>query len=597
MGALSALTRTVRSLVVATPVRGVRRGAGQVPRAVIAATCVCGLLLALWSTALPLGDAPDELAHADLVFHLATGAPYPKYDGRKIGAALQQLCLDTTASIRACPRPTERATATSIRPHTEANAPAKSSYLDFEAEGGDGEVGSANQMLQHPPLYYWAMSRIVRIERSVLPGSGLPPLAREFALVRLANVLLVAPLPLLAWWACRRLGLADSIGIVASLVPLAVPQLLHIGSTMNNDNLLTLLVAILTVLLAGVLRGDVSRRTAVAVGAVTGLALLTKAFALVLPIPIAAAYAVAWWRNRQRREPIVGLALAGIVTAAVGGWWYLRNIARGDGIAPSTDEERLNTSLRPAGFHTDAGRWARRFVSMLTERFWGAFGWNGVHISIAVTIAATVVLLGAMAFGLITIRRAPLEEPRTWLAQQRAPGRLDLAVLLLPAALFGAFVMSRSWTLYGRTSQFSFIQGRYLFGTIVGIALVAAVGLRRLAGRWAGVAAFAWVAVMQVEGLRRVLSAYWGARGSGPSDQLRALVAWSVWPDRWLVVGALALAGALVWVMWELAQVSRRPGTAGPSPVWSADVGATGYPNRPDAPVAEGAETGVGVTP
>src|SRR6476659_5762668 len=72
--------RTVRSLLVRTPVRAIRRAVAQVPRAVLAATLLFALLLALWSTALPLGDAPDETAHADLVFHLATGAPYPHFD-------------------------------------------------------------------------------------------------------------------------------------------------------------------------------------------------------------------------------------------------------------------------------------------------------------------------------------------------------------------------------------------------------------------------------------------------------------------------------------------------------------------------------------
>ena len=526
------------------------------PRAVLAATLAFALLLALWSTALPLGDAPDETAHADLVFHLATGAPYPRFDERRIGVAMQQLCLDTTAAIRACPRRNERVTATGIRRHTDANAPSKARDRTSTRTEATKKSEPCNQMLQHPPLYYELMSGVVRAERFVTPGRDLPPLDREFALLRLANVLLIAPLPLLAWWACRRLGLADEIGIVASLVPFAVPQLLHIGSTLNNDNLLTFLVAVLTVLLAGVVRGDMSRRTAVAVGVVTGLALLTKAFALLLPVVIVAAYALAWWRNRGRRAPVVGLAIAGIVTAALGGWWYLRNVIRGDGISPSTENDRLTDQLRPRGFHPDPATWVRKFGILFTDRFWGWFGWYTVRISIAVIIGATVILLGAMALGLgASAPRlcAPTARPG---ADGRPIGRLDLGVLLLPAMLFGAFVAARSWSLYEETSLFSFIQGRYLFGAIVGIAVVAAVGLHRAAGRWAAAVTFAWVVVMQVEGLRRVLSGYWRARErtgrSGAGARCVERLAGEAF-----AVAAVAFLAATLWLVIEVMRTTR----------------------------------------
>ncbi len=517
----------------------------------LAATLVFGLLLALWTAALPLGDAPDEPAHADLVFHLATGAAYPRHDGRKIGAAVTQLCHDMTAAVRACPRRREVNTPTSIRRHTQANAPPKASRPDFDADGGDTEVGEFNQMLQHPPLFYWAMSDVIRVERAVLPGAGLPPLDRELALLRLVNALLIAPLPLLAWAACRRLGLNDSIGIVAALIPFAIPQFLHVGSTLNNDNLLTLLVAVLTVLLAGVLRGDTSRRTAVAAGAVTGLAMLTKAFALALPVVVVAAYGRAWWHARPRRELVARLSVAGGVSAAIGGWWYLRNMLRGDGFSPSTDEARLNSSLAPRGFHPDEGAWLRRFGSVFTQRFWGWFGWFTVRISIAVIIGATVVLVGSMLVGLASARRVSGTAP--------AVGRWDLGVMLLPTALFVVLVMARSWHLYSRTSLFSFIQGRYAFPTLVGVAIVAAVGLERLAGRRAALVTLAWVVVMEVEGLRRVLSGYWGDPGSGPVDQVRALVAWSTWPAAWLVGATTAFVAATGWLAFEVAQTTRRP--------------------------------------
>src|SRR4051794_3220920 len=49
-------------------------------RVLIAATVAWGLLLAVWSVAMPLGEAPDEPAHLGLVLHLAAGQGYPEFD-------------------------------------------------------------------------------------------------------------------------------------------------------------------------------------------------------------------------------------------------------------------------------------------------------------------------------------------------------------------------------------------------------------------------------------------------------------------------------------------------------------------------------------
>jgi small subunit ribosomal protein S36 len=134
------------------------------------------------------------------------------------------------------------------------------------------------------------MATVLRVERAIAGGPASTD--RELALLRLANAAVVAPLPLLAWWAARRFGHDHRTGVVAAISLLAVPMLTHIGSTLNNDNLLTLLGAVLVALLAGVLRGDRSVRTAVLVGAVVALALLTKAFAAVFPPIVALAYLV-----------------------------------------------------------------------------------------------------------------------------------------------------------------------------------------------------------------------------------------------------------------------------------------------------------------
>jgi hypothetical protein len=216
-----------------------------------AITALFAASLVFWSLLTPLDEAPDEVGQADLVFHLATGAPYPAWDGRRVGEAMVATIVIHRANVQ-----------TSFRERylTPQSAPPRDERPDFRQAGGDRPVGAGNQMPQHPPLFYEAGSLLLRAERAALPGSGLPAVDQEWHLLRLLNVLMIAPLALLAWAAARRLGAASEVAVAASVVPLAIPQLLHIGSAINNDNLLTLLCGVLAVLLAG---GRPRRPTAV----------------------------------------------------------------------------------------------------------------------------------------------------------------------------------------------------------------------------------------------------------------------------------------------------------------------------------------------
>ncbi len=71
-------------------VRSVVHRFSTVPAVVWALTGTLFLLSVGWSFLTPLATAPDEYAHADLAFHLSTGAPYPQWDDRFMGAAVLQ---------------------------------------------------------------------------------------------------------------------------------------------------------------------------------------------------------------------------------------------------------------------------------------------------------------------------------------------------------------------------------------------------------------------------------------------------------------------------------------------------------------------------
>jgi small subunit ribosomal protein S36 len=530
-----------------------------VPAVVLAATFTFGALAAVWSAVAPLGEAPDEPAHLGLVLDLAAGHGYPAYDGLSGYVATNRLCSTFAAATRACPRAGEVPTATSIRRHPEADAPNKGSRPAWDDEGGGAAVGRLNQMPQHPPLYYEAMATVLKAERWVHGGPW--SLDRELALLRLVNVLLVMPLPALAWWAARRAGLDDVTAVTAAFAVFLLPMLTHIGSTLNNDNLLTLCGAVLVALLAGVLRGDRSWRTAAAIGVVTGIALLTKAFAIVFPPLIVVAYlmGLAEGRATDDRPPrslarflrplAVPALVAGATTFVLAAWWYIDVRVHTGRFAPTTEDDRLTTALRPPGFHASVVSFIGRYARDMVQRFWGSFGWYSVRFSTGFAWALTVALVAVVAVALVAGARS-------------GPDRRVLVGLLLPVIALKLFVMQHAWTLYVRTSKFQFIQGRYLFGGVVGLAVVVAVGLVRALGRRASVAPLVvgGVAVaLQGWALHRCLQDWWGGHGVGPSGERTALVAWSGWPGEVVGVLCLGLAAAVGVTVVALVLWSGRP--------------------------------------
>jgi 4-amino-4-deoxy-L-arabinose transferase-like glycosyltransferase len=423
-------------------------------------------------------------------------------------------------------------------------------------------------MPQHPPLYYQAMAAVLRVERAL--ASQPWSLDRELALLRLVNALLLAPLPLLAWWAAQRFASQRITALAAAVAVLAIPMLSHIGATLNNDNLLTLFGGVLIALLAGVARGDRSTRTALAVGLVTGLALLTKAFAVVFPPAVVVAYVVGSggpggspWSQRLRAL-IRPAAVAGAVAVLVAAWWYVRVRLRTGSFTPSVENRRLSEELAPPGFAPDLAAFAAEFAESITVRFWGSFGWYTVRVPLWWAAVATGLVVVAVVVALVP-RRGPDGSTR---AQRLS--------LLTPVVLLGAFVAARAWDLYSTTSRFQFIQGRYLFAGIVGVVVLAAMGVVRVTHRWAPMAMATAALVLQGDAARRALSGWWGGPGVGLSGQVEAMVAWGAWPGELVAVLATVSVAVGLWLSVELVRETARAGDHGvPGGRGSGPVGST----------------------
>jgi small subunit ribosomal protein S36 len=516
------------------------------PPAVWLAVLLFALVGSLWTVAVPAYRAPDEAAHVDLVLYLAEGHGYPAYDRRFFG---EEIGLDTDRHLIDLTVPWPRFDA--------ADAPAGDDLPDVDDLGGtepDAEARRGdprragfpyvyNQMPQHPPVYYEAMATVLRVERWLLPGDGLPPLERELGLLRLLNVLLVAPLPLLAWATTVRIGGSARAATVAALLPLCLPQLSHIGAAVNNDNLLTLLGGVLAVSLAGVARGHRSRRTDVVVGLALGLALLTKAFALMFIPAVVAAYAVGAWTTGRRRDNARGLALSGLVAGALGAWWWIDNWVREGEPAPTTESLTRTTAQRPEGFTSDPVTFLWTFSGRIVSRVWAWIGFGIPKFSFDpwVVAGASLAVAGAVAVAVVTARPGRSTEG--------GMRRVDIVLAWIPVVLVTLFVARRAWGLYDTTGKFAFIQGRYLFCALVAPAAVVAIGAARVLGRWAAVTVLTLGLAGQAWMLSVVVRGSW--TGQGAFGALDGMLAWSPWPAA--VVALLAAAAVVTAVALAVA--------------------------------------------
>jgi hypothetical protein len=290
------------------------------------------------------------------------------------------------------------------------------------------------------------------------------------------------------------------------------------------------LSGLLTCLLVAIATGDLRTRTIVGAGAVCGLAAFTKGFGLTYPLWVAVALVVGQRAGapgvRPRRvRPVVLGALAAFVA---GGWWWLRNVVRFGSIAPSVELSHRLAAVD--GFEPDWGRWLREAVLGTGKRFWGNFGWYDTWIpySVMVVCWAAVALAVVVAF-------------------LRAPRRALVAVLLAPFALLAAFLALNAARLYARSGVFALLQGRYLFGALVGLAAIVAIACGDGRGRVAAWCLVLAAAAMQGLALRAVLQYYWD--GADTIARLRSLFAWCPWPAPvvalWAAM-AMAAGGTLV---------------------------------------------------
>jgi 4-amino-4-deoxy-L-arabinose transferase-like glycosyltransferase len=404
----------------------------------------------------------DEPQHVDMAYDYAVH-PFTFY-----GPGQLQLSLADVGMQRSLPGypPTQRLALAPIPPRGHRPS--------FDQLGGHAfeSGGQPNQMVQHPPLYYWMEAVVLRV-----PGVSGLAWDLQIWLMRLLSVALMTPVPLLCWAAARRLlsgfgvvlvGQASQLAVLAAVVPLTIPNLVRDGSSVDNDTLLILAVSLVLCFLARVLTGDRTSRTAVAISVALAVALWTKGLALVLPPFVLAAYLVEAWRGANAREvirsvrrPLAIVAVGGLV----GSVWWIRNIIDyGTVQINGFGSAFLSSQYGRQDNHGTVTRFLPQFITEFTSRIWGEIGLPDSPSPGPFIIYGWffVVLLGCVAALVI---RGRVGARRSMLVLAATP----LAIFCVVAG--GSYATFRHWSQGIHASQ-----GRYVYPAIVVIASLAAVG-------------------------------------------------------------------------------------------------------------------------
>lgn len=504
----------------------------SVPLAVWALVGVQLMVLLSYSVLMPVYRAPDEPQNIDIAMAARTFTGFTGHHDAITPMVVRSYPFAAfTQETRRRPVSPDPPVARGSRPTYAALASPPATSM------------TRNQQWQHPPLYPATLGAVVTVVETLYPPAYTWAFDQTAGFARVVSTLLVAPLPLFAFLVARRLTSSRVTALAAAVFPLAIPQLAHIGSAVSHDNLLVLLVGAATVAVAFVLRGDASLRTAVVLGTLGGLGLLTKGFALVLPAWIGGVYALAAVRWRRWRFVGVG-ALAVTLMVVIGGWWWVRNVSVHGTLQPTG----VRLAQPEPGFVPDAGWWVRWFAEVMPERFWGNLGWYQASLSDGIVVTATVVL------GLAVVAALARRPPGSALS--------DLLAAAAPLAGIAAIVAYGGWNYYANTGYALGLQGRYLFPGLAGLAVLVGSGVAALPrglARWGPVGLLVAAAAMEAVAVGTVLREVYQAGGAiGWGDAVRAVVAWSPWSPAVLAAGLVALAVLLAVAAAALVGEARR---------------------------------------
>lgn len=252
----------------------------------------------------------------------------------------------------------------------------------------------------------------------------------------------------------------DSIGfpILATSFVAFNPQFLFISTSVNNDNLVTMLGSLITWQLLVMLRDGFQSRRSILLAILIALATLAKLSGMAFVLIVALS---GLWLALRKRE-LRGLVILGgsmlLFWLVIASWWYWRNLM--------LYQELFGTQMMIANF---GGR-SITLPRLIAEEFegfrhsyWAVFGWfnnltNAYHY--VAMDALTALAVGGLAVYLLKNRKKSYE--------------------LTVCCVLGAIVSVGMATVIWYSLQTTASQGRLIFPYSAAISLLLALGLTAL---------------------------------------------------------------------------------------------------------------------
>jgi hypothetical protein len=360
-------------------------------------------------------------------------------------------------------------------------------YLRMVLEQGHLPLANEGWATYHPPLYYLALAGFLRLTgHATVTGAevAIHVFGWLVGLLQIGGVLV----GLRALFADRFAPVATGV-----FVAVCLPMRIYISNYVSNEAMLAALLSVATAYaLRGYARADRSARFVLTLGALLGLALLTKVTALVVVVVLLAVEGGRLLADRERSAGRWLLRLGGLAGPVVllAGWHYLRvfrHFGRAFGATWSGElgfDWAMDPGYATAEWVFAAGRslvtpWfaaTHSWPDGVYSTLWGdALGGGTAHAGLLppwnLGLAAAGFALALLPSGLLLAGTAAAL--RRWLARQQAGWATVLAV----AGALGAALLAINLKLpfYGVAKAF------YVLGALLPLAALIALAVEKIA--------------------------------------------------------------------------------------------------------------------
>lgn len=421
----------------------------------LAAYLVLGILYGITT---PLFEAPDEQWHYAFVQHIATGHGLP----------VQQQPLQHSARQEGSQPPLYYLVAAAgtywIDTADYPNIIWENPHYGYDVPGVVNDNKNLFVHTAQEQFPYHNTSLAMHLARGLALAMGA---VAVYFTYRLTLLLFAAQNPA-----------REPIALASAAMVAFTPQFLFISSAVSNDSTIVAMSAVALFLLVRAFRSTPTRRDAVWIGIVCGLAALSKVSgAAMLPLALGV---IAYVNRKNVRELFLQLALVVGASALLAGWWYGRNLVLyGELTGTARMTEIFGARTNPLTLDQWRAQWYEVF-----ETFWVGFGWGNIRAPEWIYLLWGILLLTGM-LGLLfalwrrrTVLRTALENHAPmlvlaawcgiilvsllrWMMSTQAPhGRLVFPALpaLMPLLVIG-------WTQLAPT-RVSFLAARLIPFTV-----------------------------------------------------------------------------------------------------------------------------------